>query len=449
MKHGIIVGIGTDSSLTSAIDVDVRHTLRISTETDEAELSLRGLARTLAENGIAPTLIAEELFLLATAVFVADTRLRRDDGDDGWTRQIAISLPTSDVDRWNQARAGLERALRFLTGDLWSLEFRRPASSVRLFATEIAEADRAGLARVALFSGGLDSFIGALDLIGNGEPLTLVSHYADGSASVPQDNAFAHVQRCADASQVVSKIQARIVAPGDIFAAGNDDRQRSRSFLFIALGVLVAQAIGAPELIVPENGLISLNVPLNDLRIGSYSTRTTHPHYLALLGTVLRAIGIDVSLRNPYRFKTKGEMLVECAQQDGLMVAAAGTMSCAHPTSSRWRRKGAPALIHCGRCTACLIRRAAFTRAFGEDATPYFIQDLTAQELRSETADGQDIRAVRMAAQRVVDDPGLADYLVIKPGPLPGEHEEYAELYRRGMGELWTLVSTARTRGRY
>lgn len=31
------------------------------------------------------------------------------------------------------------------------------------------------------------------------------------------------------------------------------------------------------ELLVPENGLIALNVPLDETRVGSFSTRTTHP----------------------------------------------------------------------------------------------------------------------------------------------------------------------------
>ena len=35
------------------------------------------------------------------------------------------------------------------------------------------------------------------------------------------------------------------------------------------------------SLAVPENGLIALNVPLDPLRLGALSTRTTHPFYIA------------------------------------------------------------------------------------------------------------------------------------------------------------------------
>jgi hypothetical protein len=448
MTHGIVVRVGADTSPVTSPAVDSLHELRIGIGTDESDISLRGFSRTLAENGITPSRFAQELLVLATAIFTADTRFRRDAGDDGWTRRITVSIPSHHPATWTAAQPTLERALRFLTGDLWTLHFRH--SNVAFgFSDEIARDATPHGSRVALFSGGLDSFVGALDIVGQREPLVLVSHYTDGSASVPQETAFSHVLAAKDEEQFVSKLQAWIVAPNNIFGNGNDDRQRSRSFLFIALGVLVAEALGTAELLVPENGLISLNVPLTDLRVGSYSTRTTHPHYMSLLSESIAAVGIAVALRNPYQFKTKGEMLAECGQQDGLMQASSDTMSCAHPTSSRWRYKGAPSFVHCGRCTACLIRRAAFHRAFGNDVTTYFLQDLLSKELRSDQADGQDIRAVRMAARRVIDDPGIAEYLVLKPGPLPGNHNQYAEVYRRGMDELWSLVKDVRTRGRF
>ena len=42
------------------------------------------------------------------------------------------------------------------------------------------------------------------------------------------------------------------------------------------------------EIIVPENGYISLNIPLTYSRIGSSSTRTTHPYYFELLNQLLK-----------------------------------------------------------------------------------------------------------------------------------------------------------------
>jgi len=446
MTFGIVTVIGEDVA-DITLTVDYQSVLRIGI-TSNADISLRGLAEDLEKAGIAPSRVARDLLVLATTVFAADTRIQRENGDDGWTRQISLSVPVSDPPRWNVAKAALERTLRFLTGDIWELNFRSSISEIS-FRTNRDETKTPGGATVSLFSGGLDSFIGALDLVKTGAPLVLVGHYSDGSTSKPQDAAFAHVDSIKRAAQHVSLLRAWIVAPSDVFGKGDDERQRSRSFLFLAIGLLVVEAIGSQELIVPENGLISLNVPLTDLRIGSYSTRTTHPHYMSLVQAGLDQLGIAVRLRNPYQFKTKGEMLLECAAPEGLLEAAARTMSCAHPTASRWLYKGAPPLQHCGRCTACLIRRAAFLRGFGNDVTPYTELDLHAAPLRSTTARGRDVRAVRLAARRVVDNPGIAELLVLKPGPLPGHYAEYAELYVRGMSELWALVERIETRGAY
>ena len=63
------------------------------------------------------------------------------------------------------------------------------------------------------------------------------------------------------------------------------------------------------ELLIPENGFISLNIPLTPLRLGSLSTRTTHPLFIQQMQDILDALDFRVRLSNPYQFKTKGEML--------------------------------------------------------------------------------------------------------------------------------------------
>jgi 7-cyano-7-deazaguanine synthase in queuosine biosynthesis len=411
-------------------------------------MSLRGLVHRFIEIGLVPSQACEDFLILAIAVFTADTRFWRGEGDDGWTRQISLSVPVADADAWNKSASRFEAALRFLTGDLWTLIFRK-SSVGRIFCDSVVAPTAHEKAKVALFSGGLDSLIGALDAIREDGPLYLVGHFADGSTSVPQTTAFKHVEAIAAAYITPLLVQVRIAPPGKLFGHKNDNRQRSRSFLFIALGTLVANSLGISELRLPENGLISLNVPLNELRLGSNSTRTTHPHFLALLQEALASVGTNLTLHNPYQFKTKGEMLAECCSQDGLLEAAAQTMSCSHPTSTRWSKHGAPALEHCGRCTPCLIRRGAFAHAFGKDPTKYAMQELTTKPLRSDRAEGRDIRAVRMAAMRVIEDPGLAPFLATMPGPLPDQHERYADVYLRGMREVFHVVEHATTKGAY
>jgi hypothetical protein len=59
-------------------------------------------------------------------------------------------------------------------------------------------------------------------------------------------------------------------------------------------------APSAVELFVCENGLIALNPPLTPRRIGSHSTRTAHPHFLANVQDILSASGLPIIIANPF-----------------------------------------------------------------------------------------------------------------------------------------------------
>src|SRR3989442_11166273 len=85
---------------------------------------------------------------------------------------------------------------------------------------------------------------------------------------------------------------------------------------------------GTVTLHVCENGFIAINPPLTGSRLGSLSTRTAHPYFLAQFQNILKAAGLHVEIRTPYAAKTKGEMLKECADQPLLRVFAAGSTSC-------------------------------------------------------------------------------------------------------------------------
>jgi hypothetical protein len=166
---------------------------------------------------------------------------------------------------------------------------------------------------------------------------------------------------------------------------------------------------------VPENGLISLNVPLDPLRVGAWSTRTTHPFYLARWQELLDALGIAATVENPYRFKTKGEMLSGSANKSLVEKYVAETISCSSVTKARW--KGLPP-GHCGHCTPCLIRRAAIRAAFKSDPTTYTLANLAAKPLDGRRAESEHVRSFQLMARRLSKTSGIEDILVHKPGPL-------------------------------
>ena len=215
----------------------------------------------LRELGLRPGETAVDLALLAAAITAADTRISRtQDSQDAWTREIAIHLPVQDSILWQSQAALLVQTLNFLTGDRWSFDFRPRPAGIGDLAMAPTKLRTASPTSVCLFSGGLDSFIGAIDLLAGGQSPMLISHYWDGTTST-------HQRYCVEALKkrfvgaTVHHLRARVGFPTDTVEQGMvEDTLRGRSFLFFALAAMAADAVGGDMIVhVPENGLILSN----------------------------------------------------------------------------------------------------------------------------------------------------------------------------------------------
>nr|WP_244562495.1 Qat anti-phage system QueC-like protein QatC [Ensifer aridi] len=390
-------------------------------------------------NGV-PSGSGLELLLLAALVSVADTRINRvRSSQDGWTREIGVYLPVADPHRWQLAKPILERMLRFLTGDLWVIDFR-PWVGVLGRPPQQGSLIRPTFDAISLFSGGLDSLIGAIDRLEQGkERIYFVSHKADGSISKPQRDVFEVVTR-----NFHNSAPARLAFPTgrvrDIFTdIGGENSTRGRSFLFIALGAFAGSALDKPfPIYVPENGLISLNVPLDPTRLASNSTRTTHPYYFHRWNELLAALGISGTVQNPYWNKTKGEMIVGCKRPDVLKATAHLSISCAKPAHGRWEGSSEQ---HCGYCLPCIIRRAAFLKGAKvmPDPSGYRMDDPTSEDLDSTNKRGEQFRGFEYAIERLRQDPSRSRFFIYKTGPLFEDQDRIKDLegvYTRGMEEV-------------
>ncbi|GLS32583.1 hypothetical protein SAMN04488498_14819 [Mesorhizobium albiziae] len=131
---------------------------------------------------------------------------------------------------------------------------------------------------LALFSGGLDSLIGAIDALEDGRTPLLISHAGEGATSDAQSTIF-DTLKTHYRGRAFDRLRLWMAFPdGFVRGSGGENTTRGRSFLFFALGVFAGSGFEAPfTLKVPENGLIAVNVPLDPLRLGALSTRTTHP----------------------------------------------------------------------------------------------------------------------------------------------------------------------------
>jgi len=406
----------------------------------------------LARLGIFPTEVGIDLLVFAAHVHAADTRIsRQTESQDTWTREIHLAVPVSDPQRWADAIALLERMLNFLTGDRWTISFRaRPSQFMAIVPRKPRRLISPPLDSLSLLSGGLDSLIGAIDLLEGGQTPLLVSHAGDGASSNAQTKLFDTLKRhyrgrSFDRLRLWMTFSKELVR-----GAGTEETTRGRSFLFFAVGAFAGSGLEDPfTLRVPENGLIAVNVPLDPLRLGALSTRTTHPFYIARWNELLSNLGIRGRVENPYWDHTKGEMVAGCANAALLKRLIPHSLSCASPTKGRWQGHGTE---QCGYCLPCLIRRASLHVGLrgATDPTPYTLSDLRAHILDTRQAEGQQIRSFEFAIERLRDKPALAGILIHKPGPLFDESPErqiaLAGVYRRGLEEVAALLSGVRTR---
>lgn len=394
---------------------------------------------------LAPSEVGVDLLVVAAHVHASDTRLSRSsESQDAWTREIRLVIPVSDPQRWAAASPVLTRALNFLTGDRWTIGFRkRPKDFSALVSPRPRPLLPVQFDSVNLFSGGLDSLIGAIDSLQTGKTPILVSHAGEGLVSKSQEQCYDALKTAYDTSEFDRLRVWMTFEHGLMDGVEPEDTTRGRSFLFFSLGVVAGTALdGDFVLNVPENGLIALNVPLDPLRLGALSTRTTHPFYIARWNELLEILGTKGKLENPYWDKTKGEMAAECANKTLFREAASLSLSCSSPTKGRWDKKPQG---HCGYCLPCLIRRASL---LGDDPTSYDVADLTAGILNTKKAEGQQVRSFQVAINRIVKRPALAKILIHKPGPLiefPDRWNAYAGVYKRGLEEVGRLLKGVKT----
>jgi 7-cyano-7-deazaguanine synthase in queuosine biosynthesis len=338
-----------------------------------------------------PNPVALDLVITAGLCYLVDKTVPRQSAPDNWTRSLDVTLPVSEPNRWFPLADKLSQALTFLTGDIWQLHFYQSPHALFEPPAQKPLPVIAPANAVSLFSGGLDSLAGAIDLIAGAhhQRVLLIGHYDSPGPRTVQAYLGSRLRQ-----QYPGRVEILHVRIAHRPAKAAEESLRSRSFIFLALGLYAAQALGADiPLNMFENGLIALNIPLTPSRNGSCSTRTMHPHYLGQMRTIISMLGIPNTIVNPYALKTKGQCITECAGRSLLAVLADLSVSCSHASRKQnWTRKGSD---NCGYCVPCIFRRAAMFRA-GLDHGHQYGVDVLAGELAVTNAweSANDLRAV-------------------------------------------------------
>lgn len=331
---------------------------------------------------------AVDFTLLSMFIYGIDRFLpRRANSIDGWSRELNVSIPVYQLTKWNPNKKALEKLLSFLTGDYWTVLFYK--NTMQLPAQQVPPIYQGSFAQINLFSGGLDSLIGAIDGLETSKlPILFVSHYDPTMGGPKKDQEDVSFELKREYTSTFIRLPSVKVFLSQSSLTGSETTCRSRSLLFLGLASLLADVKGI-GIIVPENGTVSLNYPLSPSRRSACSTRTTHPTFLDYIHKLWGSLAINTTITNPYWNKTKGEMVTACQNQALLKSMVALSNSCGkRGHRSHWNNRQA---THCGSCMPCAYRQASLQGV--RDSTIYgnTINNLTFTKKK-----GQDISALKI-----------------------------------------------------
>lgn len=310
-----------------------------------------------------------DLLEIAAYVYCADQstcrggKVRIDYGQ-AWYRHLRLEIPVRCPDFWSsdEVRNNLAELLNDLSGDNFEFAFSRlksPPSPPEYF--EFGQEPEGEIEEVLLFSGGLDSFGGAVEeILGKKRKVALVSHRSNPKIEPRQKRLV---------KDISEKVAERKLEPVHVPVLANKDKdlnkeytQRTRSFLYISIAAVVARLFGLRRIRFYENGVTSLNLPISPQVISTRATRSTHPKPLNRARELMgRVFSSTFGIENHFFWKTKTDVL-KGIKQAGHARMCASTVSCAHTWDMTNEHP------HCGKCSQCVDRRFASLAAGFDDA---------------------------------------------------------------------------------
>jgi 7-cyano-7-deazaguanine synthase in queuosine biosynthesis len=320
--------------------------------------------------------VVYDTLIVAGAVEYCDRTQKR--SAFAWGREIELSIPVHDPDRWNHKDVSdaLHQALDFLTGDRWRIAFRarkRPVTAVRQGQFPLS----GEVSAVIPFSDGLDS-----------RAVAGLMERSLGDKLIRINVGHAVSQR----RQRFTAVPYKVLHGKRPFV---ESSVRSRGFKFALIAGVAAYFANADQIIVPESGQGALGPAL--LAVGqAYPDYSSHPRFTNRMERFLAALlGRRVSFQFPQLWNTKGETLARFIKECPDSAFWADTWSC-------WQQSRQASVDgkkrQCGICAACMLRRLSVHAAgLTEPKATYVWEDLRARAFAAGAAAAFDRRRVTRA----------------------------------------------------
>ncbi|TVL98617.1 MAG: hypothetical protein CV087_21055 [Candidatus Brocadia sp. WS118] len=299
-----------------------------------------------------------DLLEIASYVFCADRYTLRGTINaleyQSWSRSFHFFIKVRDFKFWNtdSVTSKLIETLHFMSGDAQYKFTFLPGHSTpptSLFDKEEFQVNANEKVNVVLFSGGLDSFAGVIQLLKTSkDQLCLVTHRSQPRSAKTQEQLVNFLNR--EYPNRIKHYKFLCTLKGK---RAKEETQRTRSFLYTSIAYALSHVYSQKRFFVFENGVTSLNFPKREDLFNARASRTTHPKTLGLAEELFSAIEEKaVTIEVPFLWKTKTEIF-QLIADFGLKEVIPSTVSC----SKTFQNIGDA--THCGGCSQCIDRRFA------------------------------------------------------------------------------------------
>ncbi len=344
-----------------------------------------------------------------------------------WRRRLGLVMPVNDPDFWNSLEVGsaLKECIGFASDDDWEFAFvaaKQP--SLQRLAFEDLAAPPGGEADVVIaFSGGADSLTAVVEQLAEGHRPILLSHRSATRLTGRREELFKGLHGLFP-GRTIGRVGVRANLSG---REPSESTMRSRSFLYASAASALAAQLQAPDVLLADNGWVSVNPEINAQLVGALATRSTHPVFIRLFNILFQMVSPGAPiLRNPFWDRTRADVFTRLKEFGGERLLPY-TVSCG---LGRNLHRATP---HCGRCSQCVDRRISSLAAGLDNVDP--ADGYKFDIFRDELPLGPDrnfavsyVRAVRLI-EILSDDGILGEFGKLIACLTPGREEQDAEAY--------------------
>lgn len=288
-----------------------------------------------------------DLFDTISYIVYSDFYTKRDEHVNN-VKKLTLQIPVSNHKLFSSLKNDFNKLLKYMTnGEIWNINFIKYDDKKEIINPLLIK-DDIDYNSIALLSGGLDSLAGTTF---ETENKTIFLTYETNKIEV------------ANAKRIYNELlenenNKHVVINKLSFPHDEHYTERTRSLMFMTSTLIYADYYKIDTIKLYENGIMSLNPKFNFSR---RVTKTTSPKTIFLYNDLLKKLGINIKIKNPFEFKTKGE-IINCLRDEKYNeFTKEKTRTCSKNSSVIHFRNKQKGYFHCGVCIACILRQIGFS----------------------------------------------------------------------------------------